>query len=227
MTRALTALFLVPALAGLLFGALAVVAIPLMLGVATLLALPLFFLFRRYGWLQWWHASTVGVLCGSLVAALYWFSGPRGHIEFAGARNAVFVLGLGLVVGTTYWWAGLFRNKAFPSVPTTLPTSMLVMLPMLIGVAWLYERLEPHPVEGKTVSVLEPSTKMSERSGKVSLRLSNGVVVVASFPLEYESRYPLGTCFHVSERWSLDQSAKVYFVHAPKFGAGNEVSGDC
>jgi hypothetical protein len=224
MLRALGTLLLAPLLVGLLFGVYAFVAMPIMLAVAVAMALPLFLILRHYRWLQWWHACAAGALCGLAFAALYWNTSSPYHIEFTGVQNALFFVGVGTLVGLVFWWLGIFRNRVFPYVSPQLPKSMLTLLPIMLGGVWLYEMLEPQLVEGRVLSILEPAQTIPERSGKVTLRLTNGSIVVASLPKGLANPSPVNACFSLSERWSATLLEKVYFLHVQKFGKGSD---DC
>jgi hypothetical protein len=224
MSRALTALFVVPLLASLVFGVLSVVAAPVMLVIAFVVALPLLLVFRKLRWLNWWHACTAGAVCGSAFTAIYWFSSPPYHIEYIGARTALFFVGFGALIGLAFWWTGIFRNNVFPFVSPRFPRTVLMVVPVAVVGVWLHQRLEPQFVEGRVVAVLvEPELK-PERSGAVQLRLRSGSLVEARLPAGGGSLSPVGQCYSLSERWSITQSHKLYFLHAPKFG---ERSDDC
>lgn len=224
MTRALAALFLSPLLVGLLFGIYAVIAVPVMLGVTLVVALPLFLILRRLQWLQWWFACLSGALCGLVITAFYWFSSPPYHVEYIGVRNALFFVGLGALVGFAFWWTGVFGNVAFPLVPSQFPRGAYLLVPTLAAGLWLHHRLEPHFVEGRIIAFSEQPQANSERSGVVQLRLRSGVLVSARIPRSLATPSQVGLCVSLSERWSILQSEKLYFVHSPKFGVGGD---DC
>jgi hypothetical protein len=64
MRRVLAALLLAPLIAVLPFGFGAVLIYPFMLMVILVMAVPLFYVFLKLGWLQCWHAAAAGFLCG-------------------------------------------------------------------------------------------------------------------------------------------------------------------
>jgi hypothetical protein len=195
-----------------------------MLAVSLVVALPLFFVLRRLRWLHWWHSCLAGALCGLTFAAVYWFSSPAYHVEYIGVRNVLFFLGLGALVGLTFWWVGVFGNVAFPFVPSRFPLSMCVLAPAAAAGLWLHHRLEPHLVEGRVIAVVEQPQARPERSGTVQLRLQSGSLVAARLPMGLQTPSPVGQCFSLSERWSITQSQKLYFLHSPKFSVGSD---DC
>jgi hypothetical protein len=214
MTRAVSALFLAPVLCGLLYGYLALIAIPVMVAMAALFAVPLFFLLRRLGCLQWWVAAGAGALCGLAFAPFYLFTSPPYHFEYTGVRNVLFFVGNGTLVGIVFWWIGIFRNGAFPFVSQSVPISMMLMIPLAAIALWVHARLEPHMISGRVTG--------PEQSGRVQLRLADGLVVQARLPADYEKQAIVGQCFFLSERWSITQLEKLYFLHAPKLGTASD-----
>lgn len=224
MKRALIALLGVPLLFSALFGIYAFIVLPFVLIITIVLALPLFYLLFRLRWLLWWHACIAGVLCSFVFIALYWVVSPAYHIEVYGVRSALFFIALGAVVSLTFWWAGVFNNAAFPFVPSRFPRSMLILIPVATLGAWLHQRLDLLPLEGRVIKILEHPQKMPERSGAVQLRLSDGSHVVARLPLSNQDPSPVGQCFNLSVRWSITQTQKLYFLANPKF---DEQKNDC
>jgi len=89
--RALLALFLAPILGGMLYGFFAMFAIPVMVAIAVVVALPMFFLLRHLQWLQWWFAAIAGALCGLAFAPIYWFTSPPYHVEYIGIKECALI----------------------------------------------------------------------------------------------------------------------------------------
>jgi hypothetical protein len=195
-----------------------------MLVVTVAVALPLFLVFRKLRWLNWWHACIAGAICGATITSLYWFSSPLDHIEYVGAQTALFFVGFGTLVGLAFWWIGIFRNAVFPFVSPRFPGTMLVVVPVAIAGVWLHQRLEPQFIEGRVLAVLVEPQLNPERSGAVQLRLRSGSLVEVRLPAGRRSLSPIGQCFSLTERWSITQSHKLYFLLAPKVG---ERSDDC
>ena len=218
MSRAIAAIFAAPLFAGLLFGFYAIFAVPVMLAVTAVVALPTFMVLRRIGWLQWWHALSVGTVCGGLVAVYYVATSPAYHVEYIGARNAFFFVGLGAAVGLAFWWIGIFRNPAFPTVASKRPLSMLLLVPVAGIGAWAYLGMEPHFVEGRVLRVLHEPQRDIEHSGLVQMRLSSGITVQSRIPIGSDYANSVGRCFVMSERRAFTQLENVYFIHSPKFG---------
>jgi len=219
MKRALLALFLAPILGGMLYGFFAMFAIPVMVAIAVVVALPMFFLLRHLQWLQWWFAAIAGALCGLAFAPIYWFTSPPYHVEYIGIRNVLLFVGTGFSVGPLSLRIDIFRNRAFPYVSGRAPISMLLVLPIAVAAVWVYERLEPHLTSGRAIALLRAPQSAPEQSGRVQLRLPDGALVVARLPRDYGQMSVVGQCFSLSERWAVTQSEKLYFIHSPKLGS--------
>jgi hypothetical protein len=225
MSRSTVALFISPAIVSLLFGPYVVIAMPVMLVITLVFALPLFLIFRHFNWLSWWQSCLAGAFCGFAFAGFYWVTSPPYHIEYIGIRNAIFYVGVGTFVGILFWLTGVFRNEAFPFVSKRFPQSMYILVPIVAAVLWLHNRIDTHLVEGRVISILEQPQAIPERSGAVQLRLTDGSLVLASLPvgvLVPSEPSPIGQCFSLSERWSITLSEKLYFLHSPKFGMGSD-----
>ena len=79
------------------------------------LGMPLFFYFRKHGWLAWWQVSLGGFLVGALamlVFALYTgtLSGAFGYTILFG--------GVGLISGFAFWAIAVLRNSALTGAST-------------------------------------------------------------------------------------------------------------
>jgi hypothetical protein len=74
------------------------------------------------------------------------------------------------LIALLFWWLGLFRNSEFPSVPTSLPWSMLLVVPLALGGFWLYRSFDPTFFQGRVIAV-----KGDAPTREVTVRLSNGM----------------------------------------------------
>jgi hypothetical protein len=138
MPRAFVALLLAPLLVSLCFGGAAVLALPTMLGVSLLFALPMLLVLRRLGWLEWWQACLAGLLCGLLLPAIFH---PRSFTSCISIQDPL-VFGLvGAASGLTFWWVGVFRNPALHFVSHKVPYAMLVVIPIVLAVFWAFNRV--------------------------------------------------------------------------------------
>jgi hypothetical protein len=52
--------------------------------------------------------------CALPVVLLYLFSSHGYHATIYGPLNSLMLLALGAVLGLVFWFAGIFRNPAFP-----------------------------------------------------------------------------------------------------------------
>lgn len=224
VARVLVAIVIAPVFGALFFGSVVIFSIPVMLGSAIFFALPLFFLLRKFKWLQWWHALAAGIICSLPFTILYWAVAPTYHFEYAGLLNSLQLVATGALVGVLFWWIGIFRNPAFPYVSPRPPKGMLVLLPVALLGAWYIHMLEPHDSKGRVLDVLESPSYSTHTYGRVSMRLQDGKRVVGLLPEGLDVPTPVGLCFSLSERWSATLSEKVYFLEGPKVGIGSD---DC
>jgi len=83
----------------------ALVAYPAM----VLFGIPLFFLFRKRGWLTWWQVSLGGFLVGalSMLAFALYVGTLSGGLEYV-----LLFCGVGLCSGLAFWAIAVFRNRA-------------------------------------------------------------------------------------------------------------------
>ena len=211
MGRALLSLVLAPVLVSLTFGAVAIIIAPMALLLTGVLAMPFFFLFRKWGWLRWWHACVVGVLCGAAFSGIFAVSVSPSHVEAFGVRDMLGFLGMGLSIAFLVWWLGLFRNSSFPEVPVSVPWSMLALVPIATAGYLLYRSLDPAFVHGR---VIEVNGEMPTR--QVTVRLSSGAVVPTLF---YDDSRPtpvmMNQCWILMEYWSLTRRGEAYMLESP------------
>ena len=82
----------------------ALVAYPAML----LFGIPLFYLFRKRGWLTWWQVASGGILAGalSMLAFALYVGTVSGAFEYV-----VLFCGVGLCSGLAFWAIAVFRNR--------------------------------------------------------------------------------------------------------------------
>jgi hypothetical protein len=210
MGRALLSLVLAPVLVGLIFGPMAIIVIPLALLLTGVLAVPLFLLFKKRGWLRWWHACAVGLLCGLAFSGLFAVSASPSHVEAFVVRDTLGFLEVGLSIALLFWWLGLFRNSSFPAVPVSIPWAMLTLLPIVAAGYLLYRSLDPAFVQGRVIEVDGP---MPTR--QVTVRLSDGVVVPTRF---YDDSRPtsemMNQCWSLMKYWSLKSRGDAYMLES-------------
>jgi len=70
---------------------------------ALLFGVPLFFGFRRLGWLAWWQMCLCGLLSTLPLVLLYWQLGAPPHLGAFDPLNAVVLAGWGGFTGLSFW----------------------------------------------------------------------------------------------------------------------------
>lgn len=222
MARAWIAIALAPTIVALaLFGLLALVAIPIMLFVTATTAAPLFLALKRREWLSWWHATISGALCAVCFIALDMLLSDFAWPELLTSNNVLYV-GLGALIGTLFWWLGVFRNPAFPFVSRRFPLSFAFVIPIAIGGALLHKSLRPTYHQGRVISVTHEKNRASN-CGLASVRLSGGASIEAEFCESWMDQRIVGKCFHLWEGWS---SARLRRTHRLISQFGGDVN-DC
>lgn len=219
MARAITALFLVPFSASILFGPLSILAAIILLGVAAVFAFPLFIWFVQKRWLRLWQVTGGGLAC-ALPAVIYEQThGPSTYHEINGPANLVLFLGLGAAIAAGFWLTGLFRNPWFPSVPREFPTRTASALGALGFMAtWLYIAWSPTYVGGRIVAGGVPPGFVSSIASEVTLRIGDGDLVTARVPHAMPLPVRDGDCVFALRRRSLNVLDDRYWVTSFKSG---------
>jgi hypothetical protein len=183
------------------------------LPITAAVAVPLFFLlFRKRGWLKWWQVALAGLFLGLLFVAL--MDSPA-RLDMFGIRDSLLFGGVGLFIAIVFWWLGLFRNAVVPSVPSSLPYSMLVLVPLVALGVLTHRSFSTTFAQGRIIAV-----KGDAPSRELTIRLSNGAVVEASF---LNDARPTGVlmnqCWHLIYHWSTWRFRHTYSPTSP-FGGG-------
>jgi hypothetical protein len=222
MRRVWLAFFLAPLVVSLPFGLFALIVYPIMLLITVAFAVPLFFLLRRMRWLDWWHAVLAGAACGAVYFVLNAVMSGWFRIDRIATANNVTYLGLGAGVGILFWWIGIFRNAAFPYISQRFPKTFLLVVPLAALLVVLQQSLHYRFDQGRVTKILLEPTNELDKDGRLILRLTSGDTVEA----DYGSTWPRGAiegkCVHVTERWSLLRSRRVWEVSVPFGGGGDE-----
>ncbi len=221
MRRVLIALLLAPLAVSLCFGLFAVLVYPFMLLVTLCAALPLFLLFRRKGWLEWWHALLAGAICGVLFVAFDTALSYAPDVDRVVNANNVTYVSLGAVIGFVFWWMAIYRNPAFPFVGRAFPMSVLAVLPLAVSATYVRQELTPTFHQGRVVEVLEEPS-VFPRSGQVSVRLVTGRTVEADLSNTWPRESVVAHCFHLTERWSTVRLRRIYELSSPFGGGGDD-----
>jgi hypothetical protein len=212
MVRALIALYLAPLIASLIFGLYAVMAAPVMLLITIFIATPLFVFLRKKQWLRWWHAVLAGSICGAVGAGLLAATSPPPWVDANIVQSTIVCIGLGAAVALLFWWSGLYRNPAFPSVPHAMPRSMLVLLPsVLCGYLLIQAFPEPTHHVGRIVAV------SGEHPLRVAtVRLGNGRSLLVPFEGDDRPTAILqDQCWHLTRYWSASRWSQTYSFASP------------
>jgi hypothetical protein len=214
MRRVIAALLIAPLIVLAPFGVGGLVIYPFVgiFGLAP--AALLFLLFRRFGWLQWWHAAAVGVICGAL--ATLSVGGSWEYLDAFGPQLALRFAGLGISISVVFWFLGIFRNAAFPSISRAIPYRMSYLLPLVMLGCILYWSIDPLTFDfGRVIHV---AGKAPSRT--LTVRLSGGTVV--EVPLSNDSRpsnVMQNQCWHLMSYWSIRKWGPAYSLMSP-FGGG-------
>ncbi|MCR9262463.1 MAG: hypothetical protein NXH95_22340 [Pseudomonadaceae bacterium] len=216
MVRVLVAMILAPTLVAFAWaGFLGIVVLPFMLAAVAIVALPCFLIFRKFGWLNWWHAALVGLLGGVGFALI---ESGRDFDQFV-IPNTVIYLAVGLLTGCLGWFLGIFRNSDFPNVSADFPLSFLLIVPVIFLMVWTHDFLERTRYTGRVVEIVIAPT--NEQSGEALVELVDGDVVSARLSNTWPLSMVQDACFHVSKRWSVIKLGVVFELLAP-FGVDRE-----
>lgn len=184
---------------------------PLMLVVG----LPIFLLFRKLKWLQWWHAAGMGLLVALAFTWLWDKSGNPYHIEIYGPSEAGLWLTMGYMTATLFWFIGLYRNEDYPYVLSRLALISIFPLALLIGgTAYLQYAVSTHNVKGTITALLEPVHKKP----MVRIDLGDGKTVDARLMCYHG--YHVGDQVYLDHRrlsWPIGEG--YWVVGAPIQGA--------
>jgi hypothetical protein len=218
MLRVAIGFALAPLLVGAASSYLAIPVLFVMLVTSVFVAVPAFLLFRWRGWLSWWQVTLGGMICSVPFIALYGFSAGPYHVEIYGPANILFFASLGAAVGFLFWWIALFRNERFPTVPTPLPASTLLILPAVaIGVA-IHRALTPVLVEGHIENFAEGASTPVLNSAMAMVRLQSGEMVFARVPQGLSIPLKVTDCVHMDSRQSLKLTGPAYWIITFKIG---------
>lgn len=204
MTRALVALLVASSVAAFGWGGPvgAVLILPFVLLVAVFVGIPLLVTFIRAGWLRWWQALIAGVLCGATYPLLDYITTYGANLDRLLSANNLSFVGVGALVGVAVWCAGVYRNPVFPSVPTALPRSMVLLVPIVALGILLHRFISPNLVTGRVVAVHEASIRDAPQESNASVRVGGQLAVVARIHAGSQGRIAPGQCVQVLETWS-------------------------
>ena len=208
MQRAIWALMGSCVLVSACFGSsgilLLIVTIPL-----TLFAVyPLFWLFAWRRWLLWWQIVSMGLLIAAAYIAYEIVRMPAPTLDIFLPEHILLYLAIVIGFTVSFWWLGVYRNPAFPSVPAAIPWRMAVLIPVLAAGLGLHQLFRLDSLTGRLIAV----------GGTVSapefkIRLTSGKVIDA-IREEGVTRPPpsAGQCMGLLGVWSMKRFHRVYEV---------------
>jgi hypothetical protein len=168
-----------------------------MLAITAIVALPLYLLARALGWLRWGHALLAGMLSGAL---------PLWIVGF-GLIQVLAFAAFGGVIGLLFWWLRIFRNPAFPDVPTSMPWSMALLIPAACLWFWYLSQISEQRVFGRVDSVAATATG-------VDLRMKDGSTFSVVGRGLQPHALPRGTCLVLMTRRSVTLlERRTYISH--------------
>jgi len=182
--------------------------------ITFVVAVPLFFLFRKRGWLKWWHVTLAGFLCGQIFVAL----DSSDRLDMFGIEDSLYFGGVGILIALVFWWLGLFRNASFPVVPSSLPYSMLILIPLVALGVLTHRSFSTTSAFGRIIAV-----QGTAPSRELTIRLSDGAVVESRLLRDSRPTETLiDQCWHFTNHWSTWRFKRVYSPSSPFGGGGND-----
>jgi hypothetical protein len=220
VTRIAFAFVFAPIVASIaFFGLTGLAVLPIVLPITGGLAVPLFFFLRKRGWLRWWHAALAGLACSSVFSMLFALASSSGWADAYGLQSAIYPFGgLGVATALLFWWVGIFRNRAFPSVPTDIPYSMVLLVPLAALAYFVQGSFHPTFFNGRIISVRGDAPVR-----QTTVRLSSGTIVEVPFIGDMRPTSGLvNKCWHLSRHWSTVRFHEVYSLESPFGGGGDD-----
>lgn len=210
MERVIAGFFVVPLLVSFFFGPIFVAAYPFLQIVTLLIAVPLFLVCRRLGWLSWWHSVLVGIGCAILGISIN--IGNPVRAEIYGPMVAVSFVGMGATGGLLFWWFALYRNERFPGVPRRVPWNMMVLIPIAVLGWFAYTKVEPFDVQGRPLVLGGPPLPGTISKSTAQILLPSGKVVTAMVLDDSPVPDAPHVCAHVVGRASFTSDTPRYWV---------------
>jgi len=211
MGRVVGAFVLAPLLVSFAYGPVFFIAYPLFLIVTVALGVPAFFLFRRLGWLRWWHAVLFGV-AGSTLGSYFDMGGNAVRAEIYGPPHMLGFVLMGAGVGLLFWWLGLFRNDRYPGVASSVPKSMWLVLAAGL-LAWMaMQRVDVFDVRARLQGAGggPPADTVAKATARMVLPSGESIEVLV---LDDKPLPPAGTCAYLlGRRVSLVSEERRYWV---------------
>jgi hypothetical protein len=87
-------------------------ALPIVYASSAAFGAPLFWLFRRSGWLAWWHAGLGGLASALPCAALLVLGNPGSLARADGLMGPLLCFGVGSAAALVFWAIAIRNNPA-------------------------------------------------------------------------------------------------------------------
>jgi hypothetical protein len=121
------------------------------------IGLPVFLVFWKLKWLEWWHAAGIGLLTSAVFVWLWEGSINPYHVEIYGLQEGSLYLTAGYLTGLVFWFAGIYRNAVFPHAHSRLAlVSVFPLAVMIAGANYLQMALATSNEKGTITALLEP-----------------------------------------------------------------------
>ena len=206
MVRVIAGFVLAPMVFALGTGSLALLVLPIMYFFMLLVAVPLFLLFRRLGWLGWWHATLAGFATASAFVGFYWRSANPYHVDLYGPVNSIDILAIGTTTGLIFWAIAIFRNPAIPQREVEWRVFVLVMATLALGSHFYREHVKPREVYGVVLTLPTEQAYITD----LSVRLDSGNVVTAR-AIDVKNLMP-GRAVFLETRHSMISPRSFYWI---------------
>lgn len=215
MKRIAIAFIFAPLLVSIIFGWSGMVLVtPFAAITALVVGAPLFFLFLKFGWLKWWQVAFAGLFCGFLLLMIL---DSSERLDMFGIHDALLFGGVGILISLVFWWLGLFRNTDYPVVSSSIPYSMLVLIPLFALGVLISRSLDTSYAEGRVIAI-----KSDPPSRELTMRLRNGLVVKSTLQDSRPNEELTGQCWHLMNHWSTWRFERVYTLMSPFVEGVNE-----
>jgi len=103
--------------------------------LTLLCAVPLFFAFKRFGWLECRQTVTAGLVIAALFAWFFLRGANPYHVEIYGVSEACMYLATGGGIALVFWFIAIFRNERFPDVSPAFPGEWVAIVVLLMAVS--------------------------------------------------------------------------------------------
>jgi hypothetical protein len=208
MGRVIAGFLIAPLAFGLLGGSIAIVVVPFMYIFALVIALPLFFLFKRLRWLGLWHAALVGFVTAALCVALDWHVANPYHTEIYGPTETLAILAIGIGTGVLFWAIAIYRNDALPQLQTHWLATAFVGLALVTGGYFFHEHLETTDAFGVVENLPTHDAYITD----LTVRLESGELISARVMRDTSVHLARNRAVYLQKRNASFSFQKMFWV---------------